>query len=72
MNSTKRASGVCKRGNDDGPVTLHLTRAQLETAIRLASKSGSSPSLMKKLIVARAQADYLRSRERAARLKNWQ
>jgi hypothetical protein len=51
------------------PVTL--TRAQLETAIRLASKSGSSSSLLKKLIDARAQADYPRSMERAARLKNW-
>ena len=39
--------------------------------IRLASKSGSSSSLLKKLIVARSQADYPRSLERAARLKNW-
>jgi predicted DNA binding CopG/RHH family protein len=49
------------------PVTLRLTRAQLETAQRLAGKSGIRyQTLLKKLI-----GDGLRSLERAARLKNW-
>lgn len=53
------------------PVTL--TSTQLETAIRLARKSGKSgTSLLKKLIAARSHADYPRSLERAVRLKNWQ
>jgi hypothetical protein len=67
MNS---ASGVWHRGNEtDVPVLL--TRAQLETAIRLATTSKAS-SLMKKLIMARSQADLRSSRARAVRLKNWQ
>lgn len=55
------------------PVTLHLTHSQLETAIRQGSKSPPvmHRALLKKLIVARDQADYLRSLERATRLKNW-
>ena len=54
-------------------VPVILSRAQLETAIRLASKSSksSSSSLLKKLIAARSQADYPRSVERAVRLKDW-
>jgi predicted DNA binding CopG/RHH family protein len=50
------------------PVTLRLTREQLETAERLASKSGiRCQTLLKRVI-----SDGLRSMERAARLKNWQ
>jgi hypothetical protein len=48
-------------------VTLRLSRKQLETAERLADKSGiRTPTLLKRLI-----SDGLRSLERAARLKNW-
>ena len=62
-----------RRHPKDMPVKVHLTREQLQTAIRLATKSASqsASSLLKKLIAARAQADYPRSTERAARLKNW-
>ena len=49
------------------PVTLRLTRAQLETANHLAAKSGvRCQTLLKRLI-----GDGLRSLERTARLKDW-
>jgi predicted DNA binding CopG/RHH family protein len=49
------------------PVTLRLTSAQLETAQRMAAKSGIRyQTLLKRLI-----SDSLRSFERAARLKYW-
>jgi predicted DNA binding CopG/RHH family protein len=49
------------------PVTLRLTHEQLETAQRLASKSGIRyQTLLKRLI-----GDGLRGLERAARLKYW-
>jgi predicted DNA binding CopG/RHH family protein len=49
------------------PVTLRLTREQLKTAERLASRSGVRyQTVLKKLIT-----DGLSSWERAGRLKNW-
>jgi hypothetical protein len=48
------------------PITLRLTREELETANRLARKSGIRyQTLLKRLI-----GDGLRSLERTARLKN--
>jgi hypothetical protein len=50
------------------PVTLRLTHEQIESAERLASRSGVRyQTVLKKVI-----ADGLRSWERAIRLKNWQ
>ena len=70
MSLTKRASGAWQRGDEATPtlpVTLRLTREQLETANSLASRSGIRyQTLLKRLI-----GDGLRSLERAARLKNW-
>jgi predicted DNA binding CopG/RHH family protein len=68
----------CAKSQNDGhhvdvkrrpavPVTLRLTREQLESAERLANRSGVRyQTVLKKLIV-----DGLRSWERAGRLKNW-
>ena len=82
MNSTNRASGALPRGDEARshsesvstvhrmptvPVTLRLTREQLKTAERLASRSGVRyQTVLKKLIT-----DGLSSWERAGRLKNW-